>query len=619
MFSYVAPGNIFAWVLMPVRYLMPLRHFVWLNRMIIKITHFPLLWLIFLYEKYVLAPSMYEPTDFVDNPGRGRTRVLSTNPVGRPSLFSPTIRIREESVAGFQQDRALEEVFRRTPDFASLRTQRMHERKRTHNVVRNWMDRNDDIPESPNEAARADSRTQQDWGRKLSLVREGPPRRRHISEARSIASDPAELVSNIGFPMGGDGYFDAVDRRDHAERRILKDQDADDELVTNDEDEDEATVPSRRGNAMSDTEEEEGEDYFKTPTATRFNEHFVPTSLDTSRSPMHQQATRQPKRSGLHSRTMSSNTILFNPMQTARRIPDTDLEISPGATGKTRSRLISTRQTPVGSPRPKSPRRAIPAFGGSSRPRPIMPNRDAMHTTANIHRNDLVIDTARPRRGKARRMSSSDLLDIQSDLGGMANDDAFGGVPSSFVTQMAMATGMITPGNRAKDKAQRDRDNDDRDRMSRLVLARMKTLEEGFADVVKGMRGLQRSSGMPSTAHTSASEGTGSVSWAGDNEATMRPFTTLDEAKGGANSEGVRPRTGGNRAAGSRPGSRKSGDKSSNRNSVILRSPVGSAGGNYKGKGKETEMSKEHNDSDSDVGTFGGLEGKVLRRRGSSL
>lgn len=605
---------------MPLRYLMPLRHFVWLNRMIIKITHFPLLCLIFLYEKYVLAPSMYEPTDFVDNPGRGRTKALSTNPVGRPSLFSPTIRIREESVAGFQQDRALEEVFRRTPDFASLRTQRMHERKRTHNVVRNWMDRNDDIPESPNELARADSRTQQDWGRKLSLAKEGPPRRRHISEARSVASDPAELVSNIGFPTGGDGYFDAIDRRDHAERRILKDQDADDELVTNDEDEDEATVPSRRGNARSDTEEEEeGEDYFKTPTATRFNEHFVPTSLDTTRSPMHQQATRQAKRSGLHSRTMSSNTILFNPMQTARRIPDTDLEISPGAGGKNRSRLISSRQTPVGSPRPKSPRRTIPAFAGSSRPRPIMPNRDAMHTTENVLRNGLVVDTSRPRRVKTRRMSSSDLLDIQSDLGGMANDDAFGGVPSSFVTQMAMATGMITPGNRGKDKAQRDRENDDRDRMSRLVLARMKTLEEGFADVVKGMRGLQRSSGMPSTAHTSASEGTGSISWVGDNEVTARPFTQRDGAKAGGNPDNVRPRASGNRATGSRPGSRRSGDKSSNRNSVILRSPIGSAGGNYKGKGKEIDSPRERSDSDSESGTFGGLERKALRRRGSSL
>lgn len=642
LFSYVAPGNIFAWILMPFRYFMPLRHFVWLNRTIIKATHCPLLSVIFLYEKYILAPSMYEPTDFIDNPGRGRNgaRAVSIAPAGRPSLFSPTIRIREESVAGFQQDRALEEVFRRTPDFASLRTQRMHERKRTQNAVRNWMDQNDAIPESPNQLGPAD--------RKLSLGREGPPRRRYISETRSIASDPAELISNIGFPMAADGgYFDAVDRRDHAERTILKDQDADDELVTNDEDEDVATA-SRRSNTKSETDEPE--DYFKTPTATRFNDNMIPTSLDTSRSPFHQQVTSKRAGGGLHSRTMSSNTILFNPPKTARRIPD-DNDISPGA-AKTRSRPITARPTPMDSPLQRSPRR--PGYlAGASRPRPIMPPRGAVHTTANIHRpgNGLTIDTAPGRRAKmTRRMSSSDLLDVQSDLAGVADHDlnAFGGVPSSFVTQMAMATGMITPGganarHAANDKAQRERDND-RDRMSRLVLARMKTLEEGFADVVKEMRGLQRSSGFPSTAHNSASEGTGS-SWhgEGEGEVTMRrPFAHLNDGNGaraaGGNGGAMRSKTGLSErpaaagvvatagAAGrvSRPGSRRSGDKS-NRTSVILRSPVSSRGGDFKakGKGKEVESPRHRGDSDagsdSDAVSFGGVERMGFTRRGSSL
>lgn len=596
LFSYVAPGNIFAWILMPLRYFMPLRHFVWLNRTIIKATHFPLLGLIFLYEKYILAPSMYEPTDFVDNPGRGRTKSLSINPVGRPSLFSPTIRIREESVAGFQQDRALDEVFRRTPEFSNLRTHRMNERKRTQNAIRNWMDQNDAIPESPNQFGNID--------RKLSLGRDGPPRRRHISGAKSTASDPAELASNIGFPNGNEGYFDVIDRRDHAERTILKDQDADDELVTNDDDEDEGTAPSRR---------DDSEDYFKTPTASRFNDHIIPTSLDTTRSPF-QQAV---KRTGLHSRTMSSNTILFNPPKTARRIPDED-ETSPGAS-KSRSRPITARPTPADSPTQRSPRRT--GYAGVARPRPIMPSRELMHTTANIHRvgGGLTLETTVPRRGKPpRRMSSSDLLEIQSDLAGVADHDAFGGVPSSFVTQMAMATGMITPGaNRHNDKAQRERDND-RDRMSRLVLARMKTLEEGFADVVKEMRGIQRSSGMPSTAQNSASEGTGSGSWQGDNDASIRPFTTIDTGRiGGSNGKRSKPSSTG-RAAGSRPASRRSGNKS-NRNSVILRSPVSSKGGDFKGKGKEVELPRQDDSDKSDFGKFEDMGQMGLKRRGSSL
>lgn len=562
---------------------------------------------------------MYEPTDFVDNPGRGRARALSINPVGRPSLFSPTIRIREESIAGFQQDRALEEVFRRTPDFASLRTQRMNERKRTQNAIRNWMDQNDTIPESPNHVGTMDSRTQQDWARKLSLGRDGPPRRRHISEARSVASDPAELMSNNGFSLTNDGFFDTIDRRDHAERTILKDQDADDELLTNDEDEDEATAPSRHSNTRSRNDQDD--DYFKTPIASRFNENFVPTSLDTSsRSPAHQQGPTTSKRNGLHSRTLSTNTILYNPPKSGRRIFDDD-DFSPGPPTKTRSRPISTRQTPVDSPVHRSPRRA--GFHGPPRARPTMPSRDAMHTTANIHRfgNGLTIDTGGPRRVKTRRMSSSDLLDIQSDLAAAADHDAFGGVPSSFVTQMAMATGMITPGGqRANEKAQREREND-RDRMSRLVLARMKTLEEGFADVVKEMKVLQRSSAVPSTAHNSASEGTGSISWHGEGDDTVRPFTTIDPTYGsGPNSAIERRAKAGSsgKASGSRPASRRSGNKS-NRNSVILRSPVLSQEGDFKGKGRGSDTRRVEQDFESDNETFGDAGPTDFTNRGSSF
>lgn len=618
LFSYVAPGNIFAWMLMPFRYCMPLRHFVWLNRTIIKITHFPLLFCIFLYEKYILSPSMFEPTDFVEHPERSRARALSMNPVGRSSLFSPTIRIREGSVAGFQQDRALEEVFRRTPDFASLRTQRMHERKRTQNAVRNWMDRNETIPESPNNFSTIDSRAQPDWQRKLNGSKERTPvRLRHLSEVRSIVSDPAELMSTV------DGPLEGVGRRDHVERRILKDQDADDELVTNDEDEDEAaTVPSRRSITRSRVETDD-DDYFTTPLAARFNSRIISTSLGSSnRSPAHQLAPPPPKRSGMHNRTLSSNTILFNPPKSGR-LPPKDDDSSPGPHTKSRSRPISGRPTPAESPRHKSPRR--PANLGSTRPRPIMPPRDTMHTAPLISRFTGMTADPQPRRpGKTRRMSSSDLLEVQSDLAGVGADDAFGGVPSSFVTQMAMATGMITPGGpRVTDKAQRERDND-RDRMSRLVLARMKTLEEGFSDMVKEMRGLQRSSAMPSTARNSASEG-GSIVWDGEGDGVRTPYTIFEAAgRNGAATGGARTSGRGSKAnsvgkaSGSRPGSRRGGTKS-NRNSVILRSPVESSfGGDYKGKGKEVETRRDNEDSESDGGARGGMERPSITRKGSS-
>jgi hypothetical protein len=77
LFSYVAPSNIFAWLLTPLRYCFPFRIFIKLNRTVIKVTHFPLLFGIFIYEKIFLARSVFEPTDLVENKYRGRNRVVS--------------------------------------------------------------------------------------------------------------------------------------------------------------------------------------------------------------------------------------------------------------------------------------------------------------------------------------------------------------------------------------------------------------------------------------------------------------------------------------------------------------------------------------------------------------
>lgn len=159
-------------------------------------------------------------------------------------------------------------------------------------------------------------------------------------------------------------------------------------------------------------------------------------------------------------------------------------------------------------------------------------------------------------------------------------DDAFGGVPSSFVTQMAMATGMITPGGMGKKNGDGQRDSD---RMSRLVLARMKTLEEGFADVVREIRSLQRSSGLPSTARNSASsEG----SWKGS-----EGFTTGVEARSPRRPKAT---TNSSKASGSteRPLSRRgAGD--------TTRSPLSkTVPADIKGKGREVPQSDADDDDD---------------------
>ncbi|CAK7211829.1 hypothetical protein SBRCBS47491_001255 [Sporothrix bragantina] len=571
LFSYVAPTNIFAWMLMPLRYCMPLAHFVALNRLIIKITHFPLLFCIFVYEKFFLAPFMYEPTDLVENHHRSRHRGISfADPSNRPVLFSPSIRLREESVVGFQKDRALDEVFRRTPDIATLRTQRRNERRKTQTAIRNWMDQNDGMGHSPpHNYSTIDKRADTEWQRRMSMHRErgGSNRFRHMSEVRSTASDPADLMSLSAMPglnqdvrMFGIHHpqrspFDAA-FKDHT------DAEGDDELVTNDDDEDEVTntggngltpLHSREemmhersddGQENGTEEEEEDGDFFATPIASRFLNVSARSPESTkaadydddegdvaSGGPSNRRmaniaaATSPPKpsatRKALHSRALSSNTILYHPPN-ADSSDDLGLHHSPGSlffpaspkhAQQPRSRPLSSRHnTPAAIPGTpttagqRSPRKAPTnqggGGGGGTRPRPILPPREptqssAASRAAAIFNTAAMIDT--PVRRIQRRMSSFDIgsgSDAQSELLTASAvgptlgpaDAAFGGVvalPGSFTSQLALATAM----NARAATGETDRD---RDRMSRLVLARMKTLEESFTDVVHELRSLQK-------------------------------------------------------------------------------------------------------------------------------
>lgn len=51
LFSYTSPLNLIEWVVRPLIYVLPLRQFLVMNRTIIKLTHFPALVSIFLYER----------------------------------------------------------------------------------------------------------------------------------------------------------------------------------------------------------------------------------------------------------------------------------------------------------------------------------------------------------------------------------------------------------------------------------------------------------------------------------------------------------------------------------------------------------------------------------------
>jgi len=485
LFSYVAPGNVFAWAFIPLRYCMPLKQFVLLNRFVIKITHSPILFCIYIYERHYLASYMYEPTDLVENPGRIRHRSLSFgDPESRTALFSPSVRVREESVVGYQKDRALEEVFRRIPGIATLRTQRRNERRKTQNAIRSWMDQHEGTYHSPHNYSTIESRLGNDWQQRQSISRDRPRRYpRQFSDIRSAASDPADLVFDAPYARRVNLYHDGVVRRDYGrEVKDSTDADGDDELVTNDEDEEEAVNHLAAG----DSSEAIVEDYFTTPVATRFTNPDYGGTKSTS-SPRPGTARRNP----LHHRTLSTNTILYAPSDDPQpSSPSTSAAPGPS------SRPRSSKHTPIATPTNgrRSPRRSMYITPG--RPHSTLPPRDIARTAPN--RTPLVLDIP-TRNVPARRRSSVD-QDADSDLNvAMAADETFSGAPSSFTTQMAMANAMLSKSAQTEDS----------NRMSKLMLSKMKTLEKGLDDMVREVKDLR--STVASTAHNSGDDGRGSA------------------------------------------------------------------------------------------------------------
>ncbi|KEY71494.1 hypothetical protein S7711_03561 [Stachybotrys chartarum IBT 7711] len=534
LFSYIAPSNIFAWLLMPLRYCMPLKQFVWLNRTVIKMTHFPVLFCIYFYERFWLASSMYEPTDLVDNPGRGRGRSVSfADPASRSAMLNPNVRVREESVAGFQKDRALEEVFRRVPDSTTLRTQRRQERRKTQTAIRNWMDQNDEDGASPGNWPTLDSRPVHEWQRRMSMGRDRPAHQRQVSDVRSVASDPADLLSNFGASASRNRLVESRLSGGVPAYKDHTDADGDDELVTNDEDEDDQGTNADRSHITDKTEEEETEeeeDYFTTPMTARFGR--LPSSAGSSDD--NERTPPRPVRRGIHSRTMSSNTVLYNPeeharlqqQQQQRRSHSNSLSTSPIPQSRPRTAgrgaASGGGQSPTQASGHASPKR--PANATSVKPRPILPR--GITEAGAVSRTALLSLEPRSRTRDARRLSSVDLSVLSDNINlPYAQEDPTAGMAGSFQTQMALA---MMKDNRIRVTG--GLDSSDRDRMSKLILARMKTLEEGFAAVIKEMRDFKTGSTAPTTTRNSSENDFGMFPTPGGGVGRSRPKRTRGEA-----------------------------------------------------------------------------------------
>lgn len=499
LFSYIAPTNVIAWVLTPLRFVLPFRQFVRLNRTVIKITHFPVLFSIYAYERLILQGTSFEPTDLIEQRGRSEEVVKAfEGPGAKLSLFSPRQnRLREPSVATFHKDRVLEEVFRQPFRDGTVRnTPKVPSRRKTSNVVNTWMQSmgppgtaSPPVEQDRSIVDRLEARRVAHRQSQLRLRRRQAGHGRNFTEASiSVVSDPEDFGPG-GYSRRATNRLNSGDLPYMSMDDLLEqtDADGDDELVTNDDDENmtldrtpdvhrSITTPEARNNNIKDEE-----DYFQhTPTA-KSQVPLLSSSFSSNRAkaPLPDISVIQPKEvqrpsRGHHNRNFSTSTVLHAPLPQAN-----DSSSSPSRKAITNRNSAKNAGSGSGAITPASagrrtPKRIAPGF---TRARPIMPPRLGFRSEPNLE-GMLLMDAGR---GKETNFS----LELGSDIG---DNKAVGGgfvgaIPSSFATQMAFANDAI----RASRAAATSR-NEDQRMMGKLMLARMNALEEGFREVLKEVK-----------------------------------------------------------------------------------------------------------------------------------
>lgn len=486
LFSYVAPTNILQWLLVPMRYFVPFRQYVKLNRTTIKVTHFPLLFVIYLYEKTVLQSTVFDSMDLVERRGRPK----------RTTTAKLTRLVRAPSIATFRQDMALEEVFRRPFDSTMRNNQHNRDQRKASNVVNTWMkDMGDDIASPPPE---------QDHQIVDRLERkEVTPRRSsrlpHFSRLRdfsrrtmSVASDPEDFATNADFlsprpmPVVDNTTPSALEDAMHH-----TDADGDDELHTHDEadEEDAATFaqPSPGDHAASTkkTSGRSSQDYFTTrrsPPASKLGAQNASTLVEPAKeehsasdadSPSDPSSESRPR----HTRNVSTATMIFKPADSG-----TDKSSSRGATAIQLSAPGSGTRTPVSKPVSQTAGHRTPKRGGPgpSRMRPLLPTKDdpAFRSTPNL----AGVMESRNKANQTKRRPSLE-MDLVSDIGDnrAIGEGYVGALPASFASALAQGAAVA---RHAKEKEMKE----EQEMFTKIMMARMNSLEEGFREVIHEMR-----------------------------------------------------------------------------------------------------------------------------------
>lgn len=460
LFSYVAPTNLLAWLITPFRYLMPFKQFVRLNRTIIKITHLPILFSICVYEKLLLGgKDLTEPeTPAVAPLPRPRVRQFRT--------FSKPPLVREPSIATHQKDRALDEVFQHLFKDDANTTTRQPE---TSNIVKTWMQGMGPGPihppaeEDPNKLDRLERPKL-----RFPFQRVSGGRNEGVTETtRSVASNPeyqkrrpirvlrqrhlSHSDDDVDGEGEGEGEGDAGNAGNTGDDELTSDDGSNGKKPGRPAQTGRKSRTSAKSRTGSDASRKTVEETPAKPRAATRSRRNSP---------------RRPK----HSRTMSGATV--------------------------RRSELAPVPAPVPVPMP------LPAPAPASIPAPIpapltRTSIDAISNPAAIPESSA---GSRRDRGRGQDRRPSFLFDLGSDLGDnkeLANGFlGMGmGAPGSFTTEMALATGLhrrrSSPDVHVRHQ-DRDRDRD-RDQLSRLVLARMNNIEEGFREVIREVKDLRSS------------------------------------------------------------------------------------------------------------------------------
>ncbi|KAF2671919.1 hypothetical protein BT63DRAFT_183694 [Microthyrium microscopicum] len=485
LFSYVPPTNILGWVLSPLRFVLPFKRFVRFNRTMIKMTHVPILFGIFLYERLVLSRKVIDPTDLVDQRGRESSRAPAFTLRGAETIFSPGARLREPSVTTFHKDQALEEVFRRAPQDASRQGTFADNHPRRESLLRNksttvvqdWMQGlGQDGAASPIEE-------EQSILDRLEARR--PPLRRYRTThagpvgsfhhvPRSVTSVPEDHQPFSSFShIHQDMSMDDIPQQ--------TDQDGDDELATND-DEDGVTRTSSSSHPNDDSdkenlrthrkagvasgkqrkplgelsgssnEEDDNATDPKTPIATQIRTMHPGEGVDLPESPerpVTQQRMAPPSRQnrGQHIRTASSATILFAPLaggldgSTSKDPISTSPIKSPSKSRVSRTSAQASKQASSGIRTPRRSRNSknptlASTDGASDHYPPFLPSRrsilgDRQRSTPNL--------TSFLSQDRRKPSFNAMALDLASDLGDNRAVPNAELLSTSFGTQLEMA------------------------------------------------------------------------------------------------------------------------------------------------------------------------------------